>query len=234
MVATWNKDIVESMRFVLKLVFIAFLAAIVLQQLTKSDAPESRSKVSSPTTVIAPAVISAPASPPQKAKTDPLRVQIKAQSDGAEQPMVSGTTNLPDGSSLMISIRRPQAKYFAQATTTVLNGAFTAGPFSARGAPVPPGEYEIDVTFPLAFTQSPAVQEVVGRDNENLTGPLVVKSNLGVTAELKTKVKVGGAVSAKADAKSRADSEAALKRWKEESALEIKRMVEEHELKFRA
>lgn len=199
------------MRFLLKLVFMAILAAIVLQQLTKSDAPESRSKVSAPQTVTAPAAVSAPAPPPQKVKTDPLRVQITAQSDGADQPKVSGTTNLPDGSSLMISIHRPQAKYLAQATTTVLNGAFTAGPFSARGAPVPPGEYEIDVTFPLAFTQSPAVQEVVGRNNENLTGPLVKKSDLGVTARFKTKTKIGGPASAKADAESRADQEAELK-----------------------
>lgn len=154
-----------------------------------------------------------------------LDVQIRVSAEVKESVTIVGVTNLPHGSQLLISLRRPQAKYFAQAKTVVVNGVFRAGPFTANQSTPPPGDYFVDVTFPLAHVQAPEVRKLIGENSEKLRGKLVVKSTLGTYAELSTKLNIGGSALKEADENSRRRAEIELIRFRKESCEFIARLV---------
>lgn len=159
----------------------------------------------------------------EKAKA--LEVAIAATIEGHGTPIVVGITNLPDGSKLLITLSRRQANYSAQDHATVERGKFSAGPFSARGSALPPGDYEVEVVFPLAHTQPSIVRQMVGEKNEKLEGRLVEKGQFGTTAKRIVRVNIGGAASPEADKKARADEEVAMKKWRLESCEWISRVT---------
>jgi hypothetical protein len=134
----------------------------------------------------------------------PLKSRLRLALRGKEcqQLLVS---NLPDDSELLLTLSRRQANYSGQTKATVVRGIFSAGPFGAHGSLLPPGDYEIEVVFPLAFTQPSSVRQVVGQNNEKLKGRLVEKGSLGVIAKQVTRVNIGGAASPEADKKARAE-----------------------------
>ena len=146
-----------------------------------------------------------------------LEVAITVTVEGQGMPTIVGVTNLPDNSKLLVTLRRKVAHYSAQADATVVRGTFSAGPFSEHGSSVPPGDYEIEVVFPLASTQPSSVRQVVGENNEKLKGRLVDKSRFGVIAKQVTRANIGGAVSPEADKKARADNEIAMRKWRVET-----------------
>jgi hypothetical protein len=134
-----------------------------------------------------------------------LEVAIAVSVEGQGMPTIVGVTNLPDDSELLLTLSRRQANYSGQTKATVVRGIFSAGPFGAHGSLLPPGDYEIEVVFPLAFTQPSSVRQVVGQNNEKLKGRLVEKGSLGVIAKQVTRVNIGGAASPEADKKARAE-----------------------------
>ena len=122
-----------------------------------------------------------------------LNVTITAKAEGGDKPKIAGTTNLPDGIELMVTIRRKESSYSAQSKTRVKGGAFRAGPFSQKGAGLNPGIYTIEVSSPLASLQPPPTWPVIGNDGAKLQGPLVKKSPYGgKVVEYRTSFKVGG------------------------------------------
>lgn len=159
------------------------------------------------------------------AKSEALEVAIAATVEGQGTPTVVGVTNLPDNSKLLITLSRRQANYSAQGHATVERGKFSTGPFSARGSPLPPGDYEIEVVFPLASTQPSSVRQIVGEKNEKLEGRLVEKGQFGTIAKRVARVNIGGAASPEADKKARADEELAMKKWRVESCEWISRVT---------
>jgi hypothetical protein len=86
---------------------------------------------------------------------------------------VSGQTNLPDQTELMISIKGDNG-YFAQDTKTVSNGEFKSEEFSEKGASLKPGNYTVEISTLTVNVQPPSVQELLGVNGENLIGKLVV------------------------------------------------------------
>lgn len=113
--------------------------------------------------------------------------QLVAQNGGS---VVRGTTNLPNGTTLMLSLRQQATKYFAQSKATVADGRFTSEPFSKNGAALAKGDYELDIVMPLASLQPEAVQKVIGKKCELVSGPLVKVSGLGKTVEFSKTVQV--------------------------------------------
>src|SRR5262249_47788942 len=110
-----------------------------------------------------------PASQPQ-ASTASINIEMSVAATPTNPPTITGTTNLPNGSLLMVSLLadRPCApNCYAQAKTTVQNGRFTV-PFSI----IMMGPYTIDVLTPSL--QPTSVQAVIGRSGEHLGGPYVV------------------------------------------------------------
>ena len=143
--------------------------------------------------------------------THALDAVIKVIVTREGMPWVLGTTNLPDGSILLVSLSRHEAKYSAKHTAVVSNRRFTAGPFSQKGGALPPGDYEIEVVFGIAASQPRSVQEVVGQNNEKLTGSLVTESTVGITARQLVQRNLGGQASPELDRKAREENTPARK-----------------------
>lgn len=103
-------------------------------------------------------------------------VQFQVNQDG--RAVVLGTTNLPNGASIMIWIRNKNYGG-AQSTVTVNQGKFISELFSDRGNKLPSGEYEVDISLSAARFQSPEVQNIIGQKGENLSGEFVRLTDLG-------------------------------------------------------
>lgn len=135
-------------------------------------------------------------------------ITMTAKAEGEDKPTIVGTTNLPDGVELMITLSRKESQYMAQDKTKVKGGTFRAGPFSQENVGLNPGTYTLEVTMSLANLQPPHTWPVIGNDGANLQGPLVKKSQFGgKIVEYKTSFKVGGGQSsAEKDKAARAQS----------------------------
>lgn len=106
---------------------------------------------------------------------------------------VSGETNLPEGTSLMISVSDVvTGEGMGQAKTLVASdGKYYSekiGPLSG----LKDGQYNASVTMPIARVQPESVRRLIGNDGEHLKGPLVKKGRFGVTVEADVKFAVGG------------------------------------------
>jgi RNA polymerase subunit RPABC4/transcription elongation factor Spt4 len=133
--------------------------------------------------------------------SSPFQVAIEASASGDARPTATGTTNLPDGTQLMIWLQKPwlpdgkermaagltacgDDDCFSLQTYTKLpnahgfgvvvkNGRFSDGPFDYKGAAPRPGNYVLVVSSFFASLQPPEVRAVIGELGENMTGPLV-------------------------------------------------------------
>lgn len=96
----------------------------------------------------------------------------------AEWVEFSGKTTLPDGAQLLVGIYRPEmGDPIAQALPIIKKGHYQGKLKSGR---LPKGRYRLVAEFsPRAFTWSSQVLPKVGKNGENLHGPLVVKSEYG-------------------------------------------------------
>jgi hypothetical protein len=132
----------------------------------------------------------------------PLRldVHVTALPTGAR---VSGKTNLPDDTTLMLEVRR--GPVWTSSNAKVARGAFTVDLLPRQGHPVPPGDYEVEVSTPFGSVQPAEVRAQLGNEYQALTGPLLKRSSYGVGREVeyKTKVNIGGRPSAAADHQAR-------------------------------
>jgi hypothetical protein len=91
---------------------------------------------------------------------------------GAPNPIVSGTTNLPDGALLQITLQGlppeciPRCIYLTS-SATVVGGKFTSESFGN----LEPGAYRLFVGTGFASGQPKRVQDVIGQHSENVVGP---------------------------------------------------------------
>jgi hypothetical protein len=157
--------------------------------------PVTTNTVSSPPPTIPPSPISS--SP--VVTSQPFVVAMQASVSGGARPIVTGTTNLPDGARLSIFLRMDDANLsdaafsacgdicigrglsdgqepmIRQMKSVVMNGQFSDGPITYKGAALPPGTYVLGVQLwaSAAAGQPPNVLAVIGPLGENMTGPLV-------------------------------------------------------------
>jgi hypothetical protein len=127
----------------------------------------------------------------------PFVVAIEASVSGGTRPIVTGKTNLPDGTHLSIFLRRDDANLSDAALSAcreicsgvwasplggvvVKNGQFSDGPFTDKkwpdkGAELIPDTYVLVVQLwaSAAAGQPPNVLAILGPLGENMTGPLV-------------------------------------------------------------
>jgi hypothetical protein len=147
-----------------------------------------------------------------------LEPKLRVFVDNPWRPVVMGTTNLPDGTELMISISRTHSDYHAQDKTTVSGGHFKSVQFSQAGGDLNPGTYRIELIMPRSIVQPQEVQNVIGHTGEHLTGPLVRRAGiLGATVESTTTFTVGAASNKKLDTQARAARAKERARWIAES-----------------
>src|SRR5713101_3452740 len=82
-----------------------------------------------------------------------LEPTIRVVVERPQRPVVNGQTNLPDGTELMISIRRKESNYFAEDQVNVSGGSFRSQKFSERGSDLNPGKYSVEVLMPFPGVQ---------------------------------------------------------------------------------
>jgi len=128
-----------------------------------------------------------------------LNVTMSTKVEGGGKPVVVGKTNLPDGTHLMVDIKRKKSTYHGQDKAQVFRGKFRVGPFTQWGNALNPGTYTLEITVPFAQVQPASVQSQIGSHGEKLQGPLVKKEDLGNRAEYHSTFKVAGAESAEKD-----------------------------------
>lgn len=146
-----------------------------------------------------------------------LNVSVKVVLEGGDTPTVVGTTNLPDGTELLVTVSRKASSYMGQANTTVSAGSFRAGPFSQHGAALNPGQYVVSVGMGSAAQQPEAVRTIIGEDGGKLDGPCAEPDPLRRESRVvhcSMTVKVGGGkASATKDADARQQTEQDQHDW---------------------
>jgi hypothetical protein len=109
---------------------------------------------------------------PKSPRNGPASYSFKISVKGSDFPTITGTTNVPDGTQLLVNVKKawlpdgqqrvarglpacgddcfpataPDHRLIG-VTTTVRNGRFTAGPFSFRGRPFAPGIYPLEISI---------------------------------------------------------------------------------------
>lgn len=124
----------------------------------------------------------------------PLDVNINLTIDlttNIEKPIVSGNTNLPNGTIIMISVRGEANEYLAQDKVYVSNGTFKSSPFSL---PTPSwaavDNYYVEAEMPYANVQSESVRRIIGDAGEALRGKYVIRDSSGTLVQIKTTFKI--------------------------------------------
>jgi hypothetical protein len=134
---------------------------------------------------------------PAERFAQPFVVTIETSVSGSARPIVTGTTNLPDGTHLSIWIAKPwqpnakerlavglavcgddclpltATNYDTGDDVLVKNGQFSDGPFTDKGAALRPGTYVLEIMISGASSEPPDVLAIIGSRGEKMTGPLV-------------------------------------------------------------
>lgn len=125
--------------------------------------------------------------------TDEIDVKIdlnKSDEDG--MVTFDGTTNLPDGAELLVTLSNDDG-FRAQSKTNVENGDFKTEQYTNQGDQLETGTYTVEVTMGFASTQPENVQEVIGEESEYLKGDLVEDGELGKTVKYTKNIEIDGA-----------------------------------------
>ncbi|HEE9760143.1 TPA: hypothetical protein R8F97_001012 [Pseudomonas putida] len=99
-----------------------------------------------------------------------LEVKMDVNASGGSNPVISGLTNLPDGTELSITLVVP-GQYLGQGKAIVENGRFASEAFSDNGRPLPSGVANLEMNSVLASSEK--VRAVIGEHGEKMTGPYV-------------------------------------------------------------
>ena len=154
-----------------------------------------RYKINLPRLVLACAFSTTGLSSPAVAFEPKIQVTISTPS----KPSISGATNLPNDTPLMVTIEVPREDtdnpghiiypVMGQDAVTVHNGHYTAGPFSNGGSPYDRGTYIVSVAIStLALPDS--VKPILGDTGEKLGGPYVREGQFGPDFEIRERFEV--------------------------------------------
>ena len=107
--------------------------------------------------------------------------------------VVSGTTNLPAETSLMISLEDVLTKQTHAETKVAVSpdGTFKSGPLGPPSG-LKDGPYVASVVMPIARVQPESVRRIIGSDGQYLKGSLVETGPVGVSVHAETKFTIGG------------------------------------------
>ncbi len=117
-----------------------------------------------------------------------VALQLTIDLSDKKHPFLVGKTNLPDNTKLMTSISNYEFvkgdnlyldEFFMGGNETVVsNGMFKTSPFGPITG-LTDGRYTAEVMMPVPNVQPASVQAVIGKNGENLKGPLVKQSDSG-------------------------------------------------------
>src|SRR6266545_307292 len=116
-------------------------------------------------------------------------LRISVEEDSKLRPKITGETNLPDKTELLVTVSGKSTNFTGQDKTSVQAGRFQAGPFGPPSG-LQPGQYTVDVVMPIPPIQPDSVRAVIGQNGENLKASLVTKGQLGVSGEVEQAFKI--------------------------------------------
>lgn len=107
--------------------------------------------------------------------------------------LVSGETNLPDDTKLLVFVTEPfSGGFFEQKAVTVEQGVYDGGEFGADGG-MADGRFGIDVVTAVPADQPPSVRARIGDAGQKLVGPLRRAGAEGATLRATTEITIGDA-----------------------------------------
>lgn len=107
--------------------------------------------------------------------TEPVEVTISAARQENRRLVVTGETNLPDGTEVLVIVERNGSRISWRSRVDVQNRGFEAGPLGPESG-MPDGEYTITFRMSPPGVQPRAVQQIIGDRGQHLSGPLVTDS----------------------------------------------------------
>lgn len=122
---------------------------------------------------------------------DPLvpSINLSVNITGNNQAVVSGKTNLPDGTILLISAVEENGNFSMQYQVPVENGSFASVQFGPEGG-LDFGFYIAEALMPASNQQPEWVQERIGLRGENLVGGLVFHEENGAIVRVEERFEV--------------------------------------------
>ncbi|MCL6272252.1 hypothetical protein M3P05_20230 [Sansalvadorimonas sp. 2012CJ34-2] len=105
--------------------------------------------------------------------------------------IISGTTNLPDSTSLLISLDNETTGFSAQSKATVNGSEFISEPLGPKTG-LADGSYTVNILMPNPRGQAEKVRKLIGDKGQNISGKLVVPSSLGFNVvDFNFNIKIG-------------------------------------------
>ncbi|MHB0956283.1 MAG: SHD1 domain-containing protein [Pirellulaceae bacterium] len=125
---------------------------------------------------------------------------------------LSGKTNLPPGTKLMLSVREKTENGFLGQSSCFVSGegVFDSEAFGPSSG-LKDGRYVAEATMPIPAVQPAAVKQIIGNNGEKLTGSLVEKDRFGVTVSQETEFAIGDSPDAAQAERSEQSDDAAAK-----------------------
>jgi hypothetical protein len=114
-----------------------------------------------------------------------LEVKLTRNSDGGV--VVSNNTSLPDGMSLMISLRAGGG-YYAQDKVQVRSGSYESAAFSDKGRALSSGNYRVSISSPLMDLQPARVKRKLSSSGSGIPEDIREKSSYGDSYTVKYSV----------------------------------------------
>lgn len=145
----------------------------------------------------------------------PLNGDVTIDLTASELPdrriRLHGTTNLPAGTTLMLSVaERMQGGFIGQTKGSVASdGSFSSDALGPTGG-LKDGLYIAEVVMPVPSVQPDDARRIIGDNGEHLSGPLVENGAFGVTISTKKEFTVGGAQAVQAQKQRAKDAEEAI------------------------
>ncbi|MFG6667874.1 hypothetical protein ACGK9R_12250 [Halomonas sp. HNIBRBA4712] len=115
---------------------------------------------------------------PERASID-VEFTLHAELSTDRRLLVEGASNLPTGTRVLVTVERELSRVRWQSRTQINDGQFRAGPLGS-GSGLPDGGYIVQVQSSEGSVQPRAVQEVIGREGEYLSGELVTQTRHGL------------------------------------------------------
>lgn len=112
--------------------------------------------------------------PEVKPMADNVTMTSKVTPTEDNRAIVSGKTNLPDGTQLLIILSNDGRGFSASSKAVVTESEFTSLPLGPPSG-LDEGNYEIDIVMSSPRMQPENVKAIVGEMGEHLSGELVVK-----------------------------------------------------------
>jgi hypothetical protein len=122
-----------------------------------------------------------------------LKMEVTPEVQADNRVVVKIKSNLPKDTELRSSLYDSvTGNGMGQVKGSVGADGVWVTPAIGRLEGLPPGKYSVNVTMPIVRLQPDLVKKVVGKNGERLSGPLVDRSDLGVSAQATKEFVIGG------------------------------------------